>query len=222
MKPSYIHAIAALLDVGAALPYSPYSAFIIKERHPVPEGWVEIGAAAKSDLIELQVGIKQALEGVVEQHLEAISDPRHSRYGQYLSTEELRQLTAPREGSVDLIQSWLLDHDIGDDDYEFTTVTNWLSVTVAVEKAEQMLNTTYSVFRHEDGSSLIRAPEWSLPDHLQKHIDVVQPTTSFVRLRPNFFMTDTISSTEEAEAEVQVLDESAVSPGCISGLRDID
>jgi tripeptidyl-peptidase-1 len=46
------------------------------------------------------------------------------------------------------------------------------------------LNTEYYVFKHQDGSELIRTPEWSLPVHLHKHVDAIQPTNSFFRMAP--------------------------------------
>ena len=55
--------------------------------------------------------------------------------------------------------------------------------SVPISQAETLLNTTYSTYQHEDGSQLNRAPEWSLPEYLHDHINVVQPTTSFFRLR---------------------------------------
>jgi tripeptidyl-peptidase I len=53
-----------------------------------------------------------------------------------------------------------------------------------VKEAERLLDTEYSVFRHQDGSELIRTPQWSLPAHLHKHVDAIQPTNSFFRNAP--------------------------------------
>ena len=46
---------------------------------------------------------------------------------------------------------------------------------------ERLLDTKYSVFEHEDGDRIVRAPIWSLPNHLHEHIDTIQPTNSFMR-----------------------------------------
>jgi tripeptidyl-peptidase-1 len=37
------------------------------------------------------------------------------------------------------------------------------------------------MYVHNDGSTLVRTSEWSLPEHLHNHVDLVQPTTSFFR-----------------------------------------
>ena len=50
---------------------------------------------------------------------------------------------------------------------------------------ESLLDTEYSTFVHEeDGSEIVRAPEWSLPRHLHEHIVTIQPTNSFFRPKP--------------------------------------
>lgn len=57
-------------------------------------------------------------------------------------------------------------------------------MSLPVSAVEELLQTEYSVFKHkQDGSYLVRAPEWSLPKHLHDHVETVQPTNSFLRTR---------------------------------------
>lgn len=58
---------------------------------------------------------------------------------------------------------------------------DWINIRVSVSTAERLLDTEYHVYRHDDGSELVRAPKWSLPRHLHDHVDAIQPTTSFMR-----------------------------------------
>jgi hypothetical protein len=78
-----------------------------------------------------------------------------------------------------MVQSWLLNHGI--ETTALNSTGDWFNVHLPVRKAETLLDTTYSVYAHNDGSTLVRAPEWSLPENLHQHIDLVQPTTSFFR-----------------------------------------
>jgi tripeptidyl-peptidase-1 len=48
-----------------------------------------------------------------------------------------------------------------------------------INAIENLLSTEYSVFQHSEGGYLVRAPKWSLPQHLHDHITAIQPTTSF-------------------------------------------
>lgn len=59
-----------------------------------------------------------------------------------------------------------------------------MKVTLPIKSVENLLDTSYSVFKHEDGSHLVRTLEWSLPRHLHAHIDTIQPTNSFFRTQP--------------------------------------
>lgn len=177
LKLSASLAIAAL---GAhALPTASSSTYAVKERHVVPRAWTEAGPADKSQVMHLQIGLKQRNEGVIERHLLEVSNPHHERYGQHLSAQEVHDLVAPADETVDAVRDWLLEHDISD--IGLSPAKDWIHIVVPIGKAEELLRTKYSNFINEDGHSISRAPEWSLPLHLHEHVDVVQPTTSFFR-----------------------------------------
>ncbi|GAB7354905.1 hypothetical protein MBLNU459_g5537t1 [Dothideomycetes sp. NU459] len=163
-----------------AAPAASSHPYALKERHAVPNGWTSVSRASGNELINLKIGLKQKNQHLLEEHVVAVSNPTHPRYGQYLSASEVKDLIAPSDDTIDLVQTWLAEHDI------FTTTLSstkdWISVVLPVGKVEELLDATYSEYRHTDGSTLVRAPEWSLPVHLHEHIDVIQPTTSFFRL----------------------------------------
>lgn len=173
-------AIGVVLGVNA-LPAASSASYAVKERHAVPRAWTENGAPDKSQLLNLQIGLKQRNEGVIERQLMEISDPQHSRYGKHLTASEVHDLVMPSDETVGLVQGWLREHGILGHE---SPAKDWITVIVPIEKAEELLQTKYSNYVHEDGSSISRAPEWSLPADLHEHIDVVQPTTSFFRPKP--------------------------------------
>ncbi|KXT00433.1 hypothetical protein AC578_1921 [Pseudocercospora eumusae] len=170
-----ISAVNALPKTGAIR--SPYS---VKERHIVPREWTKIGNADGSQSIHLAIGLKQQNQGVIEEHLLQVSDPSHHRYGKHLTAAEVQDIVRPSQESQDLVKSWLEDHGMSG---HCNPANDFIHVATSIEKAEALLNTTYSKFQHEDGTVLDRAPEWSLPLHLHEHIDIVQPTNSFFRTK---------------------------------------
>jgi tripeptidyl-peptidase I len=169
-------AFSAALSVDA-LPQSARSEYAVKERHFVPRAWTEVGDVSKTETINLQIGLKQQNEGLVEKHLLEVSDPAHARYGQHLTDEEIAEIVAPTDEAVNLVHEWLTDHGITK--FGYSPARDWVSVVTTIEKAEELLQTKYSKYRHHSGKAISRAKEWSLPIHLHEHIDVVQPTTSF-------------------------------------------
>lgn len=170
---------ALLLGAAVAIPSVPSRSSVLKERHAVPRGWTAISRAPSSHTIDLEIGLKHQNQDKLEQHVNEVSDPSHARYGKYLSAAEVKELIAPSDESFDLVNTWLLDHGISTAALSPSGDSIWLKLPVS--KIEELLDTTYSVFRHEDGTEFVRAPEWSLPWHLHEHIDVIQPTTSFFR-----------------------------------------
>lgn len=166
-----------------AIPAIHSKSYTVKERHPVPNGWNAVTRPSPAHVIELQIGLKQRNQAELEKHVLEISNPSHVRYGQYLSAEEINDLVAPSDSTIDLVRAWLAEHGV--DKASHSSTRDWITIALPVEAAEDLLHTTYSVFRHTDGSELVRAPEWSLPAHLHEHVDVIQPTTSFFRPTKN-------------------------------------
>lgn len=188
-----------LLSFGSvlAIPTDSSQLYAVKERHPVPRGWTAIAQPPSSHEIKLKIGLKQRNQGKLEQHVLELSDPSHARYGQYMSASEIRDLIAPSVETVDTVRDWLLEHKISE--AVLSPNRDSFEVVLPVEKIKELLATTYSIFRHDDGTTLVRAPEWSLPRYLHEHIDVVQPTTSFFRLRRQ-------TTTHESVGDVITLD----------------
>lgn len=173
-----IHAIGAVYSCYGS-PVASRSAYAVAEHHPVPKGWTKVGPAPKSALIKLQIGLKQGNQGVIEQHLLQVSDPKHARYGQHLSTEQVHGIITPSDETLDSVGSWLLENGITS--FSYSPAKDWISMPMTVGQVEDLLQTEYYVFVHNDGTMVVRAPEWSLPVNLHEHVDVVQPTTSFFR-----------------------------------------
>jgi tripeptidyl-peptidase-1 len=173
-----LHAIGALYSCYGS-PVASRSSYAVAENHPVPNGWTKVGPAPKSTVIKLQIGLKQGNEGVIEQHLLQVSDPKHPRYGQHLSTSEVHNIIKPSDDTDSLVRSWLADNNITA--FTYSPAKDWVSMPLTVGQVESLLQTEYYVFVHNDGTTVVRAPEWSLPLYLHEHVDVVQPTTSFFR-----------------------------------------
>jgi tripeptidyl-peptidase-1 len=113
-----------------------------------------------------------------------VSDPLHPRYGQHLAITEVNQLVTPTDETLEQVHEWLLENSIDTDQLQYSPAKDWIKFTLPVKSAESLLNTDYSIFRHEDGSHLVRTLEWSLPLHLHGHIETIQPTNSFFRIQP--------------------------------------
>lgn len=100
-----------------------------------------------------------------------------------MTQQEIHALVAPSEESTNLVEEWLRDHGIAE--WRRNGAGDVIHCAMEIGKAEELLNTTYSTFRHveDEGVEVQRAMEWSLPEFLHDHVELVQPTTSFFRPR---------------------------------------
>lgn len=152
---------------------------VLKESHTVPGFWIEAGDAPKQSILQLQIGLKQTDDNILETHLLEVSDPEHARYKQHLTLDDVVRLTQPSKEVQSQVETWLRDHGIAHYTWN-EPARDWISAKVTVEMAETLLQTKYSTFVHVESSAHVyRTREWSLPAHLHGHIDIVQPTTSF-------------------------------------------
>ncbi|KAK2589722.1 hypothetical protein QQS21_012604, partial [Conoideocrella luteorostrata] len=108
-----------------------------------------------------------------------IATPGDELYGQHLSKEAADAFLAPNPESVRLVREWLASEGLGDDS-EVASAGDNVIVRASVGDVEKLLKTEYSPFvDQESGHVVMRTLQYSIPDILKSHIDVIQPTTFF-------------------------------------------
>lgn len=143
-------AVFLTLVVSAlALPSPDFEHKVKEQLSGPPRGWTITGPAPSDHFIQLRIALPQPNFHVLEEHLYAVSDPSHERYGQHLSKEEVEELVAPHPDSVDAVTGWLASHGFDSESTSRSPAGDWLTIRVSVSKAEEMLNTASFVFCSE-------------------------------------------------------------------------
>lgn len=143
MRPSTVGLLLTFISIpftAVALPSSG-PCHKVKETVVHPHGWVKHSAPAPDHTIVLRIGLPQPNFHVLEKHLYEVSDPNHERYGAHLSNEEVDELVAPHQESIDLVNEWLQSHGIGENDLVRSRAKDWVTVKVPVSVVEKMLDT---------------------------------------------------------------------------------
>lgn len=177
----------------------------VKEEVYPPNGWIIHSDAPAEQVVKIQIYLPQPNFNQLEQALYQVSDPDHDNYGQHLSKADVESLVAPSPDSLSLVDEWLVSHGLDVSSLSRSSARDWVSINVPVAKAEEMLRTVcsrvlyhagllliqilspkkYHVWKHlASGTTLIRTTSYSLPTALHRHVDVIQPTTSFARAGP--------------------------------------
>ncbi|KAF8264598.1 subtilisin-like protein [Lactarius quietus] len=147
----------------------------------IPQNWVSMGHPHTETTIDLYLALKSHHEHALTDVLYEVSNPTHSRYGAYLSKEQVAELVAPHPDTLDLVNSWLKHYGVPSSSISTTLGGNWLTVVnVPVSQANEMLGASYELYQHvETNDTVIRTISYSLPDALHEHIKAVVPTTYF-------------------------------------------
>ncbi|KAH9055580.1 tripeptidyl peptidase A [Lactarius vividus] len=152
----------------------------LKESVPPPHDWIDLGRAPPARPIPLRIALPQTRFDELERHLYESSDPYHARYGQHLLKEQVEELVRPPRHSVDAVHAWLTQYGITGEMVRRSPAGDWITVTVPILLAEAMLDTEFHLWKHAvEDNVLVRTTQYSLPEHLHAHIDLVQPTTYF-------------------------------------------
>jgi len=156
------------------------------ETHHAPPSYTkrEIPHSHKHTL-DLKIGLKSDGIHLIKKRLLETSDPLNPSYGQHLTHEQVNQLTAPSNSTLEAINNWLTSHGLNQSTIQWSHSKDWVTLNaLPLQKAEEMLDTTYFYYQHDDGEVLLRTESYSLPDELHSHVELVQPTTMFGRLTP--------------------------------------
>ncbi|KAJ7482405.1 subtilisin-like protein [Mycena galericulata] len=216
-----------LLVFALALPSQDCEHQVKEQLVEPPRGWTIHSLAPLDHIIKLRIGLPQSNFHALEDHLYAVSDPSSERYGEHLSKEEIEELVAPRPESVESVTEWLSSHGIEEEKIGRSPAGDWLTIRIPVSLAEKMLDTAsnslkYHVWKHSEGDYLVRTTSYSVPKTVFDHVDLIQPTTMFGRLRK---LKSTIHSVSKTPADVQsanlpaIIDPAtglAVDPSCNS------
>lgn len=169
-----------LLASASFVTASPTSRWTLHEsRASAPSSFSRVGAAPADKVINLRINLAGNDISGLEDKLNTVSDPASGTFRQWLSKEEVETYSKPSEETSDAISSWLTSHGLTAE--KITPAGDWISVKLPVNKAEELLNTKYSVYTHKSsGKQAIRTLEYSLPQDIAPHVRAMHPTNSYV------------------------------------------
>ncbi|OJT13117.1 Tripeptidyl-peptidase sed3 [Trametes pubescens] len=216
--------LACLAAVCAAKPLVARSMQLHEVRDEVPDGFVHSGAAPQDTVLNLRLALVQSDTAGLQKALMDVSTPSSALYGQHLTKEEVEKFVAPSADSVAAVNAWFAENGI-----TAKTVSpagDWLSFSIPVSQANDLLDADFSVFTHQEtGQTSIRTLAYSIPADLKEHVDLVHPTITF----PNpFARLPAMVAPPKAKPAVNVTSDavpascsSTITPACLQALYGI-
>jgi tripeptidyl-peptidase-1 len=209
----------------------PAFAAVHETLRALPTGWAEAAAPHPDTSLNLAIGLTQQNIDQLESKLLAVSTPGNAQYGQHLDADTVNALFAPSADTIAAVETWLKAAGVS----QITTDGHFINFATTVGTANSLLNTTFLTYQNS-GVSKIRATQYSIPDALVQHIDLVTPVTYFgktVAQVPTFTRTkkqvetnkrrrdDGTSRSENATATVDASCQVSITPKCLKQLYNI-
>lgn len=157
----------------------PIFAAVHEQLAGVPVGWTQVGAPAASDTMILQIALTQQNLDQLDAKILAVSTPGSASYGQYMDGDAVAAMLAPLDNASPAVLAWLKGAGVTN---AYSDGAN-VNFSTSVESANSLLSTTFNYYENA-GIQKLRTTEYSVPDDLQTHIDLITPTTYFGKTLP--------------------------------------
>jgi tripeptidyl-peptidase I len=154
-----------------------------EKREQYLSDWTKVGKPPADATLRLRIGLAQSNVDGQQEFLEKVSSPNSESYGQYWTPEDVIKTFAPSESALSDTLNWLLFNNISSRAVKLSSGRNWITVETSIAAAEKLLNTRYGLYRNaRDGSQAVACDEYSIPQSIREHIDLIMPTIHHERL----------------------------------------
>lgn len=118
------------------------------------------------------------------------------RYGQHYSAEQVAEIFAPAQSSVDSVRDWLESSGISRERISQSMNKQWLQFDAEAEEMEKLLLTEFHAYEHvPSGSINVACEQYHVPKHVSEHIDYITPGIKLFTLRKERLSSEEQTST---------------------------
>jgi len=169
--------LAVICAFSALLAQASASMTPLFERHTAPTGWVKTAPAAPNAKVHFHVAIQQENLDVLEKTFWEVSNPDSDNFQNFMTTDEIQSLVAPKSEKRDVVFKWLKEHGVTKYDDFVDSVEGWVSVA----QAEKMFGAKFYEFKNvETGKKLVKAfGQVSIDSKVHDVIDAVHSISEF-------------------------------------------
>ncbi|KAK3117512.1 hypothetical protein LTR53_001029 [Teratosphaeriaceae sp. CCFEE 6253] len=167
--------LIALSTLAACALALPSSSYVLHEAGARSGRWKRSQAVDPDAIVPLRIGLKQRNLHIGYDKLMEVAHPSSERYSQHLSAEDVRELFAPRDGTVEAVTDWLLSSGINGSDVMHYENKGWLGLDIPARDAQRLFRMQYHEHEGASGEVRLGCDRYYVPAHLAKHIDYITP-----------------------------------------------
>ncbi|KAK7739386.1 hypothetical protein SLS63_001729 [Diaporthe eres] len=177
-------AAAALVLACTAAPTSGrYN--LHEKRDGQPHAWQKRHRAVADQVLPIRIALKQRNLDNAASYIYDVADPNSPNFGKHWSAEKVANTFSPHPETKDSVMNWLVESGIDRSRLSLSTGHNWVQFDGTVQEAEQLFSTEYWHYQHTTSGGLrLACDHYSLPEHIQQHVDFAMPTVQLDGLKP--------------------------------------
>jgi tripeptidyl-peptidase-1 len=138
------------------------------------QGWAVASTPAAAAMMTLQIGLALQNTDQLYTTLLDVSNPKSKSYGKWMDRDEANAIVQPSKAADDAVVNWLKSEGVE----KVISDGTWVTFATTTETANRLLNANFQQFERH-GILKIRTTEYSVPQSLVEHIDLIHPTTFF-------------------------------------------
>jgi tripeptidyl-peptidase-1 len=170
-------AVVLCSSISLSFPTNDY--VVHEKRDAPPEEWTKISKADGDTPVDVRFALKQSNLDHAEKFMRDVSHPESENFGRFWTPQEVMATFAPSEEAFSNTVRWLLQMGVGSKRITPSAGRNWIKVNSTVAEAEKLLDTTYSIYQDDEGTTLVACESYAIPLSISQHIDFVSPTIQF-------------------------------------------
>jgi tripeptidyl-peptidase-1 len=184
----------------------------------VPSGWSLNGTPDASTAITLSISLIHENLDQLESTLLAVSTPGNAKYGQHLDIDDINALFPPVSDAA--VLSWLRSAGISSIHSNGSTV----NFATTVSTANKLLSAQFAYYQ-SGSTKKLRTTQYSIPDNLVDHIDLISPTTHYGKTTPAVAIPSVTQKNKRVPASqpsVAASCQTSITPSCLKELYNIN
>ena len=193
----------------------PSLATVLERLAAVPHGWTRVGAPSDDSTIVLQIGLQQENLEKLHSLIYEVSTPGHPSYGNHMEKADVDNMLKPSSETESEVLAWLKKGGVS----TVHSDGHWINFATNIGTANKLLNTEFAYYEN-DGITKLRTTQYSVPDDLAKHVDLISPTTYFGKTAAHA-PTKLHESGQLSSRQASSGCASLITPACLKQIYDI-
>jgi subtilase family serine protease len=147
-------------------------------RNQLPRGWKIINRSAATDNISFSIYLKLNNLELLHDTFVAVSDPRSSRWGQFLKPSEIEDMIRPAPEVFAAFEQWLSQYDV-----QYTFNAGSIKVDTTIETASNMFGVLFDQYESLSNGKVVNriTGTASVPVHLHPYVWLVAGISELFR-----------------------------------------